>query len=404
MPVATWNTASFPTDLAKKSFSAMITRLMPNGQAPLFGISSMLKEETAYQPEHGFFSKTMLFPSVTLAGTQLIGDTTLTVVDSTNILPGMILEADSGTNAREHVLVTSVTDSTHIVVVRAVGTVVASAMSSGIKLWMVGNAYEEASTRPQSLIIIPVRTINYTQIFRNTWLTSGTSAATGVIAGSAPDAENRQDCAMFHAVDIEKALLFGQTFNGTRNGMPFRCMNGLINYVTVSASGNVTTLGATTTYTQLEAALDPVFQQVTDPKVPNERVLFVGGVARRVLHSIARLNSTYWVNDQTTEWGLQFDVLKIPRGRFNIVEHPLFNAFGSTASWAKMAIAVDLSSFGTAYMTGRKTQNREFNMAGTPVDNGIDAVGGTLTTELTCLVKNVPANGITYNYTAGAVG
>lgn len=404
MPVATWNTATNPTDHAKKSFSAMITRLMPNGQAPLYGITSMLKEETAYQPEHGYFSKTMIFPSVQLAGTQLIGDTNLTVVSSANILPGMILEADSGTNIREHVLVTAVPDATHVTVVRAVGTVAAAAMSSGIKLWMVGNAYEEASTRPQSLVVVPVRVINYTQIFRNTWLTSGTSAATAVIAGSSPDAENRQDCAMFHALDIEKALLFGQTYNGTRNSMPFRCMNGLINYITTDAPGNVTALGSTTTWTQWEAAMDPVFNQVTNPKVANERILFVGGQARRVLHSIARLNSSYWINDQTTEWGLQFDVIKIPRGRFNVVEHPLFNAFGSTASWAKMAVAVDLSTFGTAYMTGRKTQNREFNMAGTPVDSGIDAVGGTLTTELTCLVKNVPANGLTTNYTAGAVG
>ena len=181
-------------------------------------------------------------------------------------------------------------------------------------------------------------------------------------------------------------------------------MNGLINYVTVNASGNVTTFGSTTTYTQLQAAWDPVFNVTTDPKTSNERVLFVGGVARNVIHSIARLNSTYMINDQQTSWGLQFDTIKIPRGRFNLVEHPLFNAYGPTSTWAKMSVAVDLTTFATAYMTGRKTQNREFNMSGTPVDNGVDAVGGTLTTEMTCLVKNPAANGICYNYVAGAAG
>lgn len=402
MAVATWNTATFPQDLARKSFAAMITVLMPNGQAPLYGMSSMLKEDTAYQPEHGYFSKTMIFPSVTLNAAVADGvATAFTVVDSTNILPGMILESDT---TREHVLVTAVPSGTSLTVARGIGSVAAAAIGNTVKLYMVGNAYEEASVRPQSLVIVPVRNVNVTQIFRNTWLTSGTAAATSQIAGSSPDAENRQDCAMFHAVDIEKALIFGQTYQGTRNNMPFRCMNGLINTVTTAAAGNVTTLGATTTYTQLEAAWDPLFNVTTDPKVANERVLFVGGVARRVIHSICRLNSTYMVNDQTTSWGLQFDTIKIPRGRFNIVEHPLLNAFGSTSSWAKMSMAVDLSSFGTAYMTGRKTQNREFNMAGTPVDNGVDAVGGTLTTEMTCLVKNAAANGICYNYTAGAVG
>jgi hypothetical protein len=43
-------------------------------------------------------------------------------------------------------------------------------------------------------------------------------------------------------------------------------------------------------------------------------------------------------------------------------------------------------------------------MAGAPVDNGIDAVGGTLTTEMTCLVKNPAANGVLYNATAGVAG
>jgi hypothetical protein len=58
-----FNTSQITQDLAKKSFAAMITRLMPNGTAPLFGLTSMLKEETAYQFEHGYFSKTMIFPS-----------------------------------------------------------------------------------------------------------------------------------------------------------------------------------------------------------------------------------------------------------------------------------------------------------------------------------------------------
>jgi hypothetical protein len=402
MAVATWSTANFPTDLAEKSFSGMITRLMPNGQAPLFGISSMLGEETAYQIEHGYYSKTMIFPSVVVGGGgQLIGDTTFTVVSTVDILPGMMLQVDT---TRENILVLTVTNATTVTVQRAVGTVAAVAIAASVRLYMVGNAYEEASVRPQSLVIIPVRQTNFTQIFRNTWLMSGTAIATSVIAGGSPDAESKQDCSMFHAVDIEKAILFGQLFTGTRNGFPFRTMNGVINYINQQAAGNITTLGATTTYTQFETSADPVFQQVTDPKNPNERLFFAGGFARRVLHAICRLNSTYMINDQVTEWGLQFDTVKIPRGRFNIVEHPLFNAFGSPASWSKMAVILDLTSFNLAYMRGRKTQARDFNMAGTPVDNGIDAVGGTLTTELTCLVKNPPANGQLLNFTAGAVG
>lgn len=401
MPVVTWNTATFTQDLAKKSFAGLITRIAPNGQAPLFGITSMLKEETAYQPEHGFFAKTMIFPSVVLDAAVPDGAaTTFTVVSTENILPGMVLQADT---TRENVLVTAVNSATQLTVVRGFGTVTAAAIGNTVRLYMVGNAYEEASVRPQSLLIVPTRVINLTQIFRNTWMITGTAMATAVIAGGTVDAESRRDCALFHAVDIEKALIWGQTYSGTRNNFPIRCMNGLINYVTVAASGNVTTLGSTTNWTQWEAAVDPVFNQVTDPGSSNERVHFVGGIARRVIHNIARLNSAYQISTMETEWGLQFDRIRTPRGAFNLVEHPLFNAFPG-ASWSKMGLTVDLPTFNLAYMAGRKTQTREFNASGTPVDNGIDAVGGTLTTELTCLVRNPAANGVLYNYTAAAAG
>jgi hypothetical protein len=65
---------------------------------------------------------------------------------------------------------------------------------------------------------------------------------------------------------------------------------------------------------------------------------------------------------------------------------------------------VDLSTFRVAYLGGRKTKKEEFNMAGQPVDNGIDAVGGTLTTEMTCVVKNPPANAWIQGLTAAAAG
>lgn len=403
MATGTFNTSLNPTDYVKKSFQSLITRIMPNGQAPLYAISDELGEETAYQYEHGYFTKTMIFPSVTLNGAIADGvTTTFTALSTTDILAGMVLRVDS---TGENVLVLTVPNSTQITVRRGLGTVAAVAIANSIKLWMVGNAYEEASVRPASLLILPTRTTNYTQIFRNTWAVSGTQAATAVIAGGTPDAESKLDCACFHAIDIEKALIYGQKYQGSLNNQPLHTMDGCLNIVQAAAAGNITTLGATTTWTQLEAALDPVFQVVTDPKNPNMRALFVGGIARRVLHAIARLNSTYYIQGNRNDWGLQFDTFRTPRGEFNVIEHPLFNAYGSTSTWAKMAVALDLTTFNLAYMQGRKTQNADFNAAGAPaVDNGIDAMGGTLTSELTCLVRNPAANAQLLNFTAGAVG
>ena len=394
------------TDFVAKSFAGMITRLMPNGQAPLFGMTAMLPSETALQVEHGFFTKTMLFPSMNLdAAVAGAGDTVFTVASTANLLPGMLMRAQS---TGEIVIINQVLSSTTVSVTRGIGTIAAGAVADNVDFYQVGNAFEESSIRPNALQINPVRITNYTQIFRNTWALSGSAQATQVIAGESTVAESRQDCAAFHAADIEKALFFGQKSSGTRNGQPFRTMDGLINIVSTLANYpasyaavNVTTAGATTNFTQLEAALDPVFNQATDPKAGNQRVLFVGGTARKVLNNIGRLNATYELYSNETSYGLQFNSFKIARGSFNMIEHPLFN---SNPDWSKMAVAVDLSTFRVAYLGGRKTKKEDFNMSGQPVDNGIDAVGGTLLTEMTCVVKNPPANAVIYSLTAAAAG
>lgn len=406
MSAGLFNSAILTQDLAKKSFSGMITRLMPNGTAPLFGMTSMLKTDTAVATEHGFFTKTMLFPQLTVtAAGQTAADTIFNVTSVTNILPGMLMQVDS---TKENVLINSIVSGTSVSVVRGVGVVAAQAVPASTNLYQVGNASEEASLRPNSLIINPVRITNLTQIFRNTWAISDTVRATLMIAGDTNEAESRQDCAAFHAADIEKALFFGQKSNGIRNGQPFRTMDGLISiigtlayYPSYYSATNVNTAGGTTTYTQLETFLDPVFNQATDPKVANERVLFVGGAAKRVLNNIGRINGTYFIADGQNSYGLQFSTFKTTRGTFRMIEHPLFN---SNASWGKMAVAVDLSSFTIAYLGNRKTMSREFGTDSEIADNGMDAVGGTLTTELTTVIKNPPANAVIYNLTAAAVG
>lgn len=402
-----FNTSQFTQDLAAKSFSAMITRLMPNGSAPLFALTSQLASETALQVEHGFFSKTMIFPEAVSDGGALAADTVVPVVTTDNLLPGMIMRVE---RTGENIIINAVDSAVSLTVAREVGTVAAADILDTDNLYQVGNAFEESSTRPTANNIVPVRVTNITQIFRNTWAISGSAQATQVIAGESTEAENRQDCAAFHAADIEKALFFGQKSQGTRNGQPFRTMDGLINMVEDPANYpsiyqgavNSFTAGATTNWTQLLAMLDPVFNQATDPKGANERVLFVGGSAKLVINEIGRLNGTYQLVDGQTNFGLVFSTLSTPRGKFRIIEHPLFN---TNPFWSKMAVAIDLPTFRLAYLAGRKTQNKEFNTSGNQAqDNGIDAVGGTLTTEVTAVIKNVPANCVIRNLTAAAVG
>ena len=401
-----FNTVGLKTtqDLTKLSFSQLITRLMPNGTAPLFALTSYLPSETAVQTEHGYFAKSALFPYFVVDGAVNDSATTLTVDSTENIVPGMIFQLNN--TSKENVLIETVLSGTQLSVRRAVGGT-ASNIANDAVAYQVGNAYEEASVRPIPLNITPVRITNITQIFRNTWAISDTVRATQVIAGDSVESESKQDAAALHAQSIEAALFFGKKYMGSRNGQPFRTMDGLIsivsnvaNYPSSYTVPNVWNAGATTNYTQLEGFLDPMFNQTTDPKVGNERLLFVGGKARQVINNIGRLNATYYIENGETSFGLQFATFKTARGTFRMIEHPLFN---SNPVWSAMAVGLDLSSIRVAYLNGRKTQNKEFNRAGEVAqDFGIDAVGGTLTTEMTLLCKNPPANVVITGFTAAA--
>lgn len=399
MAIGLLSSANAPTSLNALSFAQAITRLMPNGTAPLFGLTSLLKDETASNIEHGYFSKTMIFPSVTSTAGDLVGATTLTVNAYTDIVPGDLLLNE---RTSEIILVTATPTGTTLTVQRAVGSTAAAAINAADVMRTIGNAFEEGSVRPSAVAIIAERYVNNTQIFRNSWAVTKTAAAIPQIAGSGYVSESKQDCAALHAMAIEKALFFGQKFMGTRNGQPFHTMEGIVARVNAAASGNITTLGATTNWTQLEAALDKTLVTVTDPKGGNIRTMFVGGTARRVIHNIARLNSTYQITTAETGWGLQIDTIRTPRGTFEMIEHPLFNAYGGASMWAKMAVIADLNAFSLAYL--RKTSDAGYNSAGALVDNGIDAEGGTLTTELTCTIKNPAAFGVLYNFTAASAG
>lgn len=383
-------------DYLNKSFARSMIRYAPNGQAPLYGLTSMLGEGKALSVEHGYFSKTMLFPKVTInngAG-YLAGDTTFTVDDTSEVVPGELLRSPAG----EIIRVTTVASGTSITVLRAVGQVAAAALSDNDILYSIGNAHEQGSVRPTSRLMNPVRVMNNTQIWRDSWALPKTMSVIRPIVGDTLVGESREDCGMFHAAGIERTMFFGQKSGQIVNGQYLTTMDGLIETVRrLAPAGNTTTAGATTTYDELETALDPCFNTITDARQGNERVLFVGGSALKVINNIGRLSGQYQIIDGQTSFGLQFKTFKIARGSFRMIEHPQFN---SNPTWSRMAIAVDLPSI--KVMNLRPTENLEYGMNGTPVDNGIDAVGGTLTTELTMENVNPSAHAVIFGLTAAA--
>ena len=412
------------TEIVKKSFPAMINYLLPKGDATLFGLTAKMQEETALQIEHGFFAKIMIFPSFTV--TTLVSDATtatLVVLDSSQLVPNGLYKVVGTTSAgtltpqttyaSEVVLVVSITDATHVVVTRNVGTTgTYTSIPVNSTFVHIGNAFADASTRPNSFLTKEIRVVNYTQIFRNAWMISGTVSAIQNLLGDTNLAKSKRECSQYHAMDIEKSLIFG--IKGLTGTGSMRTMNGIVSQITDGQAANLFLPGSTQagnivsansaksgTPTAGDLSLDDFENWVDvtvnmsyDPASGMERVMFVGKQAHNVINRLMRLNTTYYVQQGQTEWGLRFTRVKTTRAEVILIEHPLLN---TNLQWARMAIAIDLPSLSLAYMVGRKTKSEEFNQAGLAVDSAIDASGGSLLTELTILCKNPAGCGMMLN-------
>ena len=395
-----FNSSNVSPNQVAGSFSGMILKKMPNGNAPLFALSSMLKRKTIQHHRHVFGAKDFQYPELQLTSSlppAAPGSiTTISVANAALVIPNQLFAVFGG----EQVLVVNVPNDTTVVVQRGIGGVISPVpLPPGTILTLVGNAHEEASLRPQAVATHGYEMENITQIFRNTWAISGTVAAEMMKMGEHPKVSNRAEAAMRHAMDIEMSIWFGRKYSGVMNGQPFRIMSGFFEFMSQYAPNNISVAGTQTTYNQLEEMLAPAFSIKTDLTNQNDRVLFVGSTALKVLNRLGREFGQVQMSMNETSFGMRFTRFKTYNGEFIIMEHPLFNL---NQEWSRMAVALDLSSFTVCYLEGRDTNHKPFNRnvnsneGPDAVDHGIDAEGGTFLSELTVEFAAPEANAVIF--------
>ena len=392
-----FNTNLNPAELNTKSFAGTILRLFPNGSAPLFALSSQAGKAKAKASTHGYFSKTLSFIKTTSTAGDLVGATTLTLATTAGMTANMVLQ---NTRTRENILITSITDATHIVVTRGFGRVVAAAINAGDNLIQVGTAFMEGSNRPTARQLATVYIPNYTQIFRNAWGLTDTARASLAEAGYSNIAESRKDCSMFHSIDAESAILFGQPKMDTTGAQPMHATQGIIDAIYQYAPNNINAAGATTNYDQLVALVEEAWTYSTDASNPKMRAGFCDSTAMKVMHQIARLSAMVEVMQSETSFGMQFTKFKFYKGEINLIEHPLMNGL-QTAATGNMLV-MDLPALKLAYMDGRDTTAEEYGAGGKAVENGVDGVGGSLTSEFAVELINPYSCVYVTGLTAGA--
>lgn len=398
MNAGIFNASMNPAELNTKSFAGQILRLFPNGSAPMFALTSQSGKSKAKSATHGYFSKTMSFLVITLGAGALVGDTAITIPATSGIVKGMVF---FNPRTRENIRVTADAGNgaTSITVSRGFGRIAAAAINAGDKLIQVGTAYEEGSVRPTARRISTTYVANYTQIFRNAWALTDTARASLAEQGYSNIAEDRKDCSMFHSIDIESAIIWGQPKMDTSGTTPIHATQGVLDALEQYAPANTNTAAATTSYEQLSALIEPAFTYSTDMSNPKERVLFGDRQSIRVINAIARKFGNIQMQMAETSFGMSFIKMKLDNGgTVNMLEHPLMNGLEQ----AGMAIVMDMPALKLAYLDGRDTKPEEYNTGGKIVENGVDAVGGSLTTECAVELVNPFACAVIEGLTAAA--
>ena len=401
-----FRTSYNPTELNRKSFSNTIMRLFPNGSAPLYALTGEVNKTKAVSASHGYFTKHYAISSLTVDdATDLVaGDTTLVVDTTVGIAVGMVFQSAV---TRENIRVNTVTNATTLEIDRSFGRVAAGAILDNAVLKLVGNAHTEASDRPVARSMNTVYVPNYTVIVRNAWHISDTARSSLAEAGFNNIAETKLDCMEFHSTDIESQLLFGQAEapgTDSTTGNPIHATQGIIDAVYQFASGNVQTAGATTTYAQLVALVEPMFANSSSKTGDGlkERTLFCDSLAMKVFHDIGISSSaggqvTMTLKD--TSFGMQFVEFKIYKGLLRLLEHPLLNETAPTAGYA---VGVDLTTIGIAYMEGRDVKKEDYDGSADGSNSGTDASGGSLTSEFATEFKSPQTCGVVNGLTAAA--
>lgn len=394
-----FNTTVNPAELNKRSFASTLLRLFPDGVAPIFALTSQTGKSSAKSSTHGYFIKIMSFAKCKInngAGYNAAA-TTFTIDAQTEIFSDMVLY---NTRTKENYRVTNVGSTTSITVTRAFGRVAAAALLDDDDIICVGTAFAEGSARPAARGMTTTYIPNYTQIFRNAWALTDTARASLTEMGFTNIAENRQDGGMLHSSEIEAAILFGQPKMDTSGTQPVHATQGIIDATEQYALANIYTEGGgSTQYAELITAFAPAWTYSHSLGDTKTRMCFAGSTAMKVFNDIARLSGVVQIQQGQTSFGMSYQKFMFYKGTVILMEHPILNGL---QNMSKLAVTVDMPAVKLAYMNGRDTKPEEYGGDGRNNAGGIDAVGGSYTTELAVEDLNPYGNAILYGLTVGA--
>ncbi len=395
-------TGNFGTDERPKNFREMILFRDPNGDAPIFALTSKLKKRTVDDPEFAWWDEPQDIIRLQVAGEHLSGVTTITVdsADPSSSAPTIVYgtashlkagdlllvepSSDNATFDPEVMEVVTVLSDTQFVVKRGRSGTTAATIANDLFLLLIGSSYAEGTDAPSAVSRNPIKYSNFTQIFKNTYELTKTTDVTKFRTGD-PWSNDKKRKMFDHARGVEMAILYGQSSETTGdNGKPLRTMGGLREQIPV---GNQFVYTSGTTWFDLIDRVSPVWDYTSSSG--DQRAAFVGNGALNALNKVmmADGNSEIKWEGVTKVFGMNFRELVMPQGRLLLRTHPLLSR---NSLYTNSMFVLDMSSLGYVTLPGRDTKMKDDIQ-----DAGEDLRRGFIQTEASIMVDR---GGVTNAY------
>jgi len=300
--------------------------------SPFTLLTSRAGSRSTDNPKFEWYEKSLRQKWDSVNQTNVVTATTAITVDDGTVFQANDLVLVPSTS--EVMRVTSVAGNV-ITVVRGAttgpGETAATTIADNGDLIVIGGAWKEGADAGIPDEWQESHKFNYTQIFRRPFGASRTREGSNSYLGQTRP-RLRAEKAIEHAIDIERAFLFGQRAEVISGNSVYRNTRGFDTW----ATSNVKDAGGTLTENELEDWLADVFAKTASG---DSRVLFASAKVVSVIDQLAASRLQMVPSDKT--YGIAVGQYLTSHGTLNIVKHRLLEKSQSTGAGAGAAFKDD---------------------------------------------------------------
>lgn len=383
-----------PSEVRPKDWREGILLQYPNGEFPLFALTSQMKKESVTDPEFNWFEKRLDARRLNVASQADTVATTITVTKDAKVVVAKTLLYVEAT--KEILFVTTdPTSDTSLTVSRGAAGTVAATIPANAKILVIGTAFEEASLPPTGQAYDPFRRYNYTQIFRRTLEISGTAKEIDLRTGDALK-EAKREALEYISIDIERSFWFGNRYQDTYQGKPRRFMGGVLSQLSDSNIFDASKKEDGVSFDDLEAYMKDLFKYGS-----SEKMVFSGDLALLTIQRIIRQEPgcTWTFTPQTKEYGMNVSRLVTPFGTLVWKTCPLFSQSTSDLSGDKPAYGFDSYAFvlDMARVKYVYLKNRDLKYQPNLTETGLDGEKSGYICECSIKIEQLENHGLIKN-------